>query len=71
MSDYDVEAVDRLPFTTAEKSSRYCTENYQGAVGLNWYTTDPTDRGPLRDLDADGDEAIERFDDLVAGALAL
>src|ERR1700736_3279848 len=42
MSDYDVEAVDRLPFTTWEKSSRYRTENYQGAVGLNWYTTDPT-----------------------------
>ena len=42
MSDYDVEAVDRLPFTTSEKSSRYRTENYQGAVGLNWYTTDPT-----------------------------
>ena len=41
MSDYDVEAVDRLPFTTSEKSSRYRTENYQGAVGLNWYTTDP------------------------------
>ena len=37
MSDYDVEAVDRLPFTTSEKSSRYRTENYQGAVGLNWY----------------------------------
>jgi alkylation response protein AidB-like acyl-CoA dehydrogenase len=42
MSDYDVEAVDRLPFTTSEKSSRYRTENYQGAVGLNWYATDPT-----------------------------
>jgi acyl-CoA dehydrogenase len=42
MSDYDVEAADRLPFTTSEKSSRYRTENYQGAAGLNWYTTDPT-----------------------------
>jgi acyl-CoA dehydrogenase len=42
MSDYDVEAVDRLPFTTAQKSERYRTENYQGAVGLNWYRTDPT-----------------------------
>jgi acyl-CoA dehydrogenase len=42
MSDYDVESVDRLPFTTSEKSSRYRTENYQGAAGLNWYTTDPT-----------------------------
>ncbi|MET0757024.1 MAG: acyl-CoA dehydrogenase family protein [Mycobacterium sp.] len=42
MSEYDVEAVDRLPFTTPEKSERYRTEDYQGAVGLNWYRTDPT-----------------------------
>jgi alkylation response protein AidB-like acyl-CoA dehydrogenase len=42
MDEYDVEAVDRLPFTTPEKSSRYRTEDYQGAMGLNWYTTDPT-----------------------------
>src|ERR1700755_2183603 len=42
MSDYDVEAVDRLPFSTEEKSQRYQTDNYRGAVGLNWYLTDPT-----------------------------
>lgn len=42
MSDYAVEAVDRLPFSTEEKSQRYATENYRGAVGLNWYRTDPT-----------------------------
>jgi acyl-CoA dehydrogenase len=42
MSDYDVEAVDRLPFSTEEKAQRYRTENYRGAVGLNWYLTDPT-----------------------------
>jgi acyl-CoA dehydrogenase len=42
MSDYDLEAVDRLPFATPEKSQRYRTENYRGAVGLNWYQTDPT-----------------------------
>lgn len=42
MSDYEPEAVDRLPFTTAEKAARYRTEDYQGAVGLNWYATDPT-----------------------------
>ena len=29
------------------------------------------DLGPLRGLDADGDEAIERFDELAAGALAV
>lgn len=42
MSDYALEAVDRLPFSTDEKSQRYATENYRGAVGLNWYLTDPT-----------------------------
>jgi acyl-CoA dehydrogenase len=41
-SQYDVEAVDRLPFSTPEKSQRYRTENYRGAVGLNWYRTDPS-----------------------------
>jgi acyl-CoA dehydrogenase len=39
---YDPEAVDRLPFTTQEKSERYRTDNYRGAVGLNWYRTDPS-----------------------------
>jgi len=46
MSDYDpqyaLEAFERLPFSTPEKSQRYQTENYRGAVGLNWYLTDPT-----------------------------
>jgi acyl-CoA dehydrogenase len=42
MSDYDLEAVDRLPFSTPEKSQRYRTDRYRGAVGLNWYETDPT-----------------------------
>lgn len=42
MTAYDAEAVDRLPFTTPDKAARYRTEDYQGAVGLNWYATDPT-----------------------------
>jgi alkylation response protein AidB-like acyl-CoA dehydrogenase len=42
MSDYATEAVDRLPFSTEEKSQRYQTDSYRGAVGLNWYRTDPT-----------------------------
>src|SRR5271156_1160851 len=45
MSEYDLEASDRLrrlPFSTPEKSQRYETDNYRGAVGLNWYRTDPT-----------------------------
>jgi alkylation response protein AidB-like acyl-CoA dehydrogenase len=47
MSEYDSEAVDRLPFSTPEKSHRYHTDNYRGAVGLNWYLTDPTLRSTL------------------------
>jgi acyl-CoA dehydrogenase len=39
---YDVEAVDQLPFATHEKSERYRTGNYRGAVGLNWYRSDPS-----------------------------
>lgn len=46
MSDYGpqygLEAVDRLPFSTPEKAQRYQTDDYRGAVGLNWYLTDPT-----------------------------
>jgi acyl-CoA dehydrogenase len=46
MSEYDpqygLEAVDRLPFSTEEKARRYRTDDYRGAVGLNWYRTDPT-----------------------------
>ncbi|KAA8969240.1 acyl-CoA dehydrogenase family protein [Mycobacterium sp.] len=42
MSSYDLEAVDRLPFATPEKSERYRTDNYQGAVGRNWYVSDPS-----------------------------
>lgn len=34
--------LSRLPFYTPEKSQRYQTENFRGAVGLNWYRTDPT-----------------------------
>ncbi|MGK2880398.1 MAG: acyl-CoA dehydrogenase family protein [Mycobacterium sp.] len=42
MSEYDTEAVDRLPFATADKADRYRTEHYRGAADLNWYTSDPT-----------------------------
>ena len=47
VSDYDVEAVDRLPFSTDAKAGRYRTEDFTGAVGLNWYTTDPTLRATM------------------------
>src|ERR1700741_1395629 len=42
MSEYDLEAFERLPFSTPEKAQRYQTERYRGAVGLNWYLTDPS-----------------------------
>ncbi|OSC41453.1 acyl-CoA dehydrogenase family protein [Mycobacterium decipiens] len=42
MREYDLEDVDRLPFSTPEKAQRYQTDNYRGAAGLNWYRTDPT-----------------------------
>jgi acyl-CoA dehydrogenase len=41
-AQYGAEAVDRLPFSSPEKSQRYQTGNYTGAVGLNWYRTDPS-----------------------------
>lgn len=42
MSEYGLEPAERLPFSTPEKSQRYRTDNYRGAVGLNWYLADPT-----------------------------
>ncbi|BDB45697.1 hypothetical protein IWGMT90018_61430 [Mycobacterium kiyosense] len=42
MTEYAPESVDRLPFSTPDKSQRYRTENYSGATGLNWYLSDPT-----------------------------
>ncbi|MEO6955633.1 MAG: acyl-CoA dehydrogenase family protein [Antricoccus sp.] len=42
MTSYATEEVDRLPHGSAEKTRRYATERYTGAVGLNWYDSDPT-----------------------------
>ncbi|HUF53016.1 MAG TPA: acyl-CoA dehydrogenase family protein [Dehalococcoidia bacterium] len=41
-SKYGEERVDTLPFNTPEKSDRYRTERFHGAIGLNWYEADPT-----------------------------
>ncbi|GLZ08455.1 DNA alkylation response protein [Actinomadura sp. NBRC 104412] len=55
MASYLIEPVDRLPFGGPGKARRYATERYQGAVGLNWYTSDPTLRFLMRrHLGADG-----------------
>src|SRR5262245_37100671 len=37
-----IEPVDNLPFGSLEKSRRYDSDRYRGAVGLNWYSSDPT-----------------------------
>jgi alkylation response protein AidB-like acyl-CoA dehydrogenase len=37
-----------LAFTTPHKRARYDTDRYQGATGLNWYTTDPSLQRMLR-----------------------
>lgn len=41
-SNYGQERVDSLPFNTPEKSTRYETERFLGATGLNWFEADPT-----------------------------
>ena len=41
-ADYGVERIDTLPYNTPEKSARYRTERFPGAIGLNWYDCDPS-----------------------------
>ena len=45
---YGEEHVDALPFNTPEKSDRYRTERFDGAIGLNWYEADPTLQRAMR-----------------------
>jgi acyl-CoA dehydrogenase len=42
MQPFLTEPVDCLPFSSPDKSRRYDTTRYGGAVGLNWYSCDPT-----------------------------
>src|SRR6201982_1608057 len=79
MSEYDphygLEAVDRLPFSTPEKSQRYQTDNYRGAVGLNWYLTDPTLRSVMAyylqpDELALAERHLTRIGELMGGPVA-
>jgi alkylation response protein AidB-like acyl-CoA dehydrogenase len=39
---HPLEPADRLPFGSAAKARRYDTDRYLGAVGLNWYSCDPS-----------------------------
>ena len=75
MPEYLNEPVDRLPFSTADKSRRYATERYQGAVGLNWYKCDPTLQTLMRrHLGAEGlawaTPHLERAGALMGGPIA-
>jgi alkylation response protein AidB-like acyl-CoA dehydrogenase len=75
MTRYLHEPVDDLPFNTAEKARRYATERYQGAVGRNWYTSDPTlQHLLLRHLGADGlawaTPRLEQLGALMGGPIA-
>jgi acyl-CoA dehydrogenase len=47
-SEYGEERVDRLPFNTPEKSTRYETARFAGAAGLNFYEVDPSLQALLR-----------------------
>ncbi|MFI0355212.1 acyl-CoA dehydrogenase family protein [Actinomadura sp. 9N407] len=75
MASYLIEPVDRLPFGGPEKARRYATERYQGAVGLNWYTSDPTLRFLMRQhLGAEGlawaEPRLTELGGLMGGAIA-
>jgi alkylation response protein AidB-like acyl-CoA dehydrogenase len=72
---YLSEHFDDLPFSTAEKSRRYTTGRYAGAVGLNWYGCDPTLRALMRrHLSPDGfawaEPHLERAGALIGGRIA-
>jgi alkylation response protein AidB-like acyl-CoA dehydrogenase len=72
---YLSEPVDSLAFNTPEKSRRYATERYRGAVGLNWYRCDPTLSAAMRrHLGDDGltwaDPHLERVGALMGGPIA-
>jgi len=45
---YTEERADSLPFNTPEKSDRYRTERFPGAIGLNWFESDPTLQRSMR-----------------------
>ena len=75
MTSYLSEPVDSLPFNTPDKSRRYATERYHGAVGLNWYRCDPTLQAAMRrHLGADGlawaEPHLDRVGALMGGPIA-
>jgi alkylation response protein AidB-like acyl-CoA dehydrogenase len=76
VTDYLIEAVDRLPFGNPDKARRYATERYQGAIGLNWWSCDPTIQFVMRSRLGDAgyawaDPHLERVGALMGGAIAV
>ncbi len=66
---------DLPPARTRDVTDRYATERYLGAVGLNWWSSDPTLQFQLRMHMAEGDFAwatphLERFGAFAGGPLA-
>ena len=75
MARYVQEPFDDLPFGTEAKARRYATERYVGAVGRNWYTSDPSlQRWMHRYLGSDGlawaTPHLERLGALMGGPIA-
>src|SRR6187200_745053 len=75
MTAYLREPFDDLPFGSETKARRYATERYVGAVGRNWYTSDPSLQLLMRRyLGADGlrwaTPHLERLGELMGGPIA-
>ena len=71
-----VEPFDRLPFGGPDKARRYDQQRYLGAVGLNWYTCDPTLQLLLRHhLGAEGlawaEPRLTAVGELMGGPVAI
>ena len=75
MARYLIEPVDHLPFGGPPKFRRYDSSRYAGAVGLNWYSCDPTLHFLMRaHLDSEGlawaAPHLERVGALMGGPIA-
>jgi alkylation response protein AidB-like acyl-CoA dehydrogenase len=75
MASYAREPFDDLPFGTEAKARRYASERYVGAVGRNWYTSDPSlQRLMRRHLGAGGlawaTPVLEQLGALMGGPIA-
>ena len=75
MTSYLREPVDDLPFGSEAKARRYATERFDGAVGRNWWTCDPSLQFLMRrHLGADGlawaAPRLEQLGELMGGPIA-